>query len=129
MTYRATDGQANRLLTRDERIEAFTAVLTGNLLTEGVRCNPQDELRDIFIRHSIRDEVVNGLLSMLESQMTFGGVVGAAILLYLESYVYTQSSLTTTQGDQATARALAFGIWWMIIVHVSVIGGSCEQQS
>lgn len=124
VTCRATDGQANRLLTPDERIEALTAVLTGNLLIEDVPCNPQDELRDIFLRHSTPEEVGNGLLSMLESQMTFGGVVGAAILLYLGSYVYTLSSLATTQGDQATARALAFGIWWMTIVHVSVIGGS-----
>ena len=124
VTCRATNGQANRLLTLDERIEAFTAVLTGNLLIEGVPCNPQDELRTTFLRHSTRKEVGNGLLSMLESQMTFGGAVGAAILLYLGSYVYTLSTLGTPQADQATARALAFGIWWMTIVHVSVIGGS-----
>ena len=124
VTCRATNGQANRTLTLDERIEAFTAVLTGNLLIEGVPYNAQDELRETFLTHSTREEVVNGLLSMLESQMTFGGAVGAAILLYLGSYVYTLSTLSRMQGDQATARALAFGIWWMTIVHVSVIGGS-----
>ena len=125
VTCRATNPQSDRTLTPEERIEAFTAVLAGNLLIEGDSCDPQDELRGVFLRDPTREEAVNGLLSMLESQMTFGGVVGAAILLYLGSYVYSLSStLGTTQGDQATARALAFGIWWIIIVHVSVISGS-----
>ena len=124
VTCRATNGQADRTLTPDERIEAFTAVLAGNLLIEGVHFDPQDELREAFLKHCTREEAVNGLLSMLESQMAFGGAVGAAILLYLGSYVYTLSTLGTTQGDQAAARALAFGICWMTIVHVSVIGGS-----
>ena len=124
VTCRATNGQADRMLSPEERIEAFTAVLAGNLLIEGVPSDPQDELKEAFLKHSTREEAVNGLLSMLESQMAFGGAVGAAILLYLGSYVYTLSTLGTTQGDQAAARALAFGIWWMTIVHVSVISGS-----
>ena len=124
VTCRATNGQADRKLTPDERIEALTAVLAGNLLIEGVPSEPQNELREAFLKHSTREEAVNGLLSMLESQMAFGGAVGAAILLYLGSYGYTLWTLGTTQGDKATARALAFGIWWMTIVHVSVIGGS-----
>lgn len=124
VTCRATNRHSDRTLTPEERIEAFTAVLAGNLLTDRVHYDPQDELREVLLRDSTREEAVNGLLSMLESQMTFGGVVGAAILLYLGSYVYTLTTLGTTQGDQATARALAFGIWWMIVVHVSVISGS-----
>lgn len=121
----ATDGQADRKLPYEERAAAYTAILAGNLLIEGVEYDPQVELEQAFdSTNSSHEQTVNSLLSMLESQMTFGGLVGAAIFLYLGSYIFTLSTLNGTQGDQATARALAFGIWWMTIVHVSVVGGS-----
>ncbi|MCJ1324903.1 hypothetical protein MMC10_001565 [Thelotrema lepadinum] len=124
VTQRATNGRLGRGLSLEEQIEVLTAVLAGNLLIEGAPANPQEELKPVLSENPDLKKVVNSLLSMLESQVSFGGAVGAAILLYIGSYGLTLATLGTTQGDQATARALAFGIWWMTIVHVSVVSGS-----
>ena len=42
--------------------------------------------------------------------MPFGGAVGAVILLYIGSFVYALSDLSTTEAYRAIARAMAFGI-------------------
>lgn len=125
-----------------EQIEVLTAVLAGNLLEECVLnsdaehesatnegtvnedavIDPQHKLKNSFIARP--QSTINSILSMLESQASFGSAVGAAVLLYLGQFTYTLLSLDATKGDKATARALAFGIWWMTMVHVSVIGAS-----
>ena len=61
---------------------------------------------------------------MLDGQVPFSTTVGAPVLLYIGSFIYSILSLSEMKGDKDTARALAFGIWWMVIVHVSVISGS-----
>ncbi len=52
-----------------------------------------------------------------------GTIAGAPILLYIGSFVYTLATLHNAEGDRDTARALAFGIWWMNIVHVAAVSG------
>ena len=124
VTRYATSRRSDQHLTQGEQVEVLTAVLAGNLGIEGVPANPQQELKTRLGENADREARVNSLLSMLTSQAAFGGVVGAAILLYIGSFVYTLSSLNASQGDHGTARALAFGIWWMTIVHVSAVSGS-----
>lgn len=58
---------------------------------------------------------------MLDCQYPFGAAVGAPILLYIGSLIYSLATLHNAEGDHDTARALAFGIWWMNIVHVAAI--------
>ena len=60
----------------------------------------------------------------MDGQVPFGAAVGAPVLLYIGQFIYSLVSLSETKGDKDTARALAFGIWWMTIVHVSALSGS-----
>ena len=115
-------------LDRKHTVQLLTAVLAGNLAIEGVPVNPQEELNDkLDITKPETDVVENTrvrLRGMLDCQVAFGAAVGAPVLLYIGSFVYSLVSLSDSTGDSGTARALAFGIWWMTIVHVSAISGS-----
>ncbi|MCJ1411933.1 hypothetical protein MMC19_006025 [Ptychographa xylographoides] len=105
-----------------DRMELLTAVVAGNLETEGVRVNPQEELSDVLSSDDIERAAVH-LRAMLACQITFGATVGAPILLYIGSFIYTLVDLHNSDGDPDTARALAFGMWWMCIVHVAAVSG------
>ncbi|KAG8534083.1 uncharacterized protein KY384_000926 [Bacidia gigantensis] len=108
-----------------ERVQLLTAVLAGNLAIEGVPVNPQRELDGELnvTKHgdAVDEETKVRLCSMLDCQFPFGAAVGAPILLYIGSFIFSLVSLAGTLGDKGAARALAFGIWWMTIVHVSAI--------
>ena len=110
-------------LDRAQRVELLTAVLAGNLAIEGVPVNPQKELGNVLDIDKNPEEVELRLGAMLACQYPFGAAVGAPILLYIGSFMYTLSTIRYTDGDKKTARALAFGIWWMNIVHVAAISG------
>ena len=110
-------------LDRAQRVELLTAVLAGNLAIEGVPVNPQKELGNVLDIDRHPEEVELRLGAMLACQYPFGAAVGAPILLYIGSFVYTLSTIRYTDGDKKTAKTLAFGIWWMNIVHVAAISG------
>ena len=102
-------------------MQLLTAVLAGNLGIAGVPANPQNELGDALDIDERPEEAEVHLRAMLACQYPFGAAVGAPILLYIGSFVYNLATLHNSEGDQDTARALAFGIWWMNIVHVAAI--------
>ena len=110
-------------LDRAQRVELLTAVLAGNLAIEGVPVNPQKELGNVLDIDRHPEEVELRLGAMLACQYPFGAAVGAPILFYIGSFVYTLSTIRYTDGDKKTAKTLAFGIWWMNIVHVAAISG------
>ena len=110
-------------LDRGQRVQLLTAVVAGNLEIEGVPADPQEELGTVLDINKHPDEVELRLRAMLACQYPFGAAVGAPILLYIGSFVYALATLDNSDGDRVTARSLAFGIWWMSIVHVSAISG------
>ena len=111
-------------LDRHQRVQLLTAVLAGNLGIEGGPADPQEELgKALDINKHPPKEVELHLISLLTSQYPFGAAVGAPILLYIGSFVYTLATIRSSNGDRETARNLAFGIWWMNIVHVSAVSG------
>ena len=110
-------------LDRGQRVELLTAVLAGNLGIEGVPADPQEELGRVLDISTQPEEVQLRLEAMLACQYPFGAAVGAPILLYIGAFVYTLVTIRNTDGEKKTAKALAFGIWWMNIVHVSAISG------
>jgi hypothetical protein len=63
------------------------------------------------------------LLSMMGSQSIFGAAVGAPVLFYLGAFVYTILDLENSPSSQDAAISLAFGIEWMIVVHVAIVAG------
>lgn len=114
-------GEQVRSLSRIHRVQLLTSVVEGNLAREGVPANPQSELRDVLdiVERPVETEI--NLRAMLACQYPFGAAVGAPILLYIGSFIYNLLTLHNAEGDHATAEALAFGIWWMNIVHVAAI--------
>lgn len=110
-------------LDRAQRVQLLTAVLAGNLGIDGVPADPQKELGTVLDIYKHPEEVALRLGAMLDCQYPFGAAVGAPILLYIGSFVYTLATIRSSNGDRETSRALAFGIWWMNIVHVSAISG------
>ncbi|KAI9793854.1 MAG: hypothetical protein M1816_007106 [Peltula sp. TS41687] len=64
----------------------------------------------------------NRLKSMLACQYSFGSTVGAPVIFYTGGFIYTVVELSHELGDTDTSNALAFGIWWMAIPHVAIIG-------
>ncbi|KAL7629655.1 hypothetical protein AAE478_001178 [Parahypoxylon ruwenzoriense] len=74
------------------------------------------------------DEVVSlptKLKSLLNSQASFGSTVGAPVLFFVGGFVYTVLDVENNLGDNDTAHALAFGLWWMVIPYLAII--SCAM--
>ena len=115
-------------LEKKHTVQLLTAVLAGNLAIRGVPVNAQQELNDELDITKPQADIVEQtrvrLRGMLDCQAPFGAAVGAPVLIYIGSFIYSLLSLSETTGDSDTARSLAFGIWWMAIVHVSAISGS-----
>lgn len=112
-----------RNLNRKERVEFLTAIVAGNLAIKGVPADPQEEMRNVLDVEGHPEQVEVQLRAMLACQYPFGAGVGGPILFYIGSFAYTLALLQNDTGNHDTARALAFGIWWMNIVHVAAISG------
>ncbi|KAH9996117.1 hypothetical protein F4779DRAFT_631600 [Xylariaceae sp. FL0662B] len=65
------------------------------------------------------------LKSLLNSQTSFGSTVGAPILFFVGGFIYTVLDIDNNLGDDDTAHALAFGMWWMVIPYLAIV--SCAM--
>ncbi|KAI0173358.1 hypothetical protein GGR52DRAFT_580038 [Hypoxylon sp. FL1284] len=65
------------------------------------------------------------LKALLNSQASFGSTVGAPVLFFVGGFVYTVLDADNNLGDNDTAHALAFGLWWMVIPYLAII--SCAM--
>jgi len=63
------------------------------------------------------------LKGMLACQASFGAAIGAPVVFFLGSFLFSVISNLSAAGDNDTAHALAFGMWWMTIPHVAVVSG------
>ncbi|TGJ86703.1 hypothetical protein E0Z10_g2045 [Xylaria hypoxylon] len=61
------------------------------------------------------------LKSLLNSQASFGSTIGASILFFVGGFIYTVVDSESSLGDNDTAHALAFGMWWMVIPYLAII--------
>ncbi|KAI0402795.1 hypothetical protein F4802DRAFT_608492 [Xylaria palmicola] len=61
------------------------------------------------------------LKSLLNSQASFGSTVGASILFFVGGFIYTVIDSDSSLGDNDTAHALAFGMWWMVIPYLAIV--------
>ena len=125
--FEADDGalQNRRPLNIPERLEILLVALSGNLDRDHQQ--PQQELRQAVL---INDEstgkqgpLPTRLRCMMASQYSFGTTIGGPVLFYLGNMLYTVVGLATKRGDNYTAHSLAFGLFWMIIVHVAIVSG------
>lgn len=126
-------------LSEANKVELILAVLSGNL--DMSVCDPQSILSEVISlpRAPQIDEgervtiALNGLEKLdalkkqldaiLQSQYSFGSIVGAPVLFYLVAFSYSLVGLSQDIGNHDTAHSLAFGMWWMVIVHVAIVSG------
>jgi len=63
------------------------------------------------------------LKAMLDCQSSFGAAVGAPVVFFVGSFLFSVIANFGTLGDNDTSHSLAFGEWWMIIPHVAIVSG------
>lgn len=63
------------------------------------------------------------LNAMLDCQAGFGGTIGAPIVFFLGSFLVSIFGNLSQLGDNTNAHALAFGEWWITILHVAIVSG------
>ena len=107
-----------------DAVELLITVVSGNLLHTDGDVNPQEEIKDALGGTASNETKRARLLGLVDSQMGYGAIVGAPVVFYLGAFVYTILDLSNNPSDQDAAISLAFGVEWMIIVHVAIIG-SC----
>ncbi|KAI1472938.1 uncharacterized protein F4812DRAFT_410949 [Daldinia caldariorum] len=61
------------------------------------------------------------LLAMLDSQISFGTSVGAPVLFYIASFIWSVYEVNQELGSYVTAHQLAAGMFWMTIPHVALV--------
>lgn len=112
-------------LSHAQKVQLLISIVSGNLIREVG--NPQPDLfknlstaQDFPTRN---EEMQTRLLSMMSSQSSFGSAVGAPVIFYLGAFVYTILDLENQKSNQDAAISLAFGVEWMIIVHVAIVSG------
>lgn len=64
------------------------------------------------------------LTRLVTSQLPFGAIVGAPVVFYLGAFIYTVLDLLDNPSDQDRAISIAYGVEWMIIVHVAIVSGT-----
>lgn len=124
----------DRALSTQHKINLLTMLVSGNLildigepqvslaeklsLVEEHDTNATEDERD-----TQREMIKTRLLCMMSTQTSFGSAVGAPVVFYLGQFIYTILDLLTKRGDQDAGNSLAFGVEWMVIVHVAIISG------
>jgi hypothetical protein len=112
-----------------ERLALLSTVVVGNLEVDG-------DVADRIFRGLLCDKGsvdAQGPLNIpaarvhlsciLDSQMEFADVVGGPVLFYVISFAYALNDGSNDRTDIGVSLALAFGMWWMSLVHVSIVSG------
>lgn len=119
-------------LSTQQKIKLLTTLVSGNLILD--IGEPQETLAErlsIVEEHDRPEDereaqlemIRTRLLCMMSSQISFGSAVGAPVIFYLGQFVFTILDLLSKRGDQDAGNSLAFGVEWMVIVHVAIISG------
>ena len=124
-----------RILTPRERrryAHLLYAVLVGNLKirhpefssdqSDLVQRSPWAHVK-VLVKESNSDKTKTRLKAMLNCQAPFGVTIGGPVIFFLGSFLFNTFSTMTIAGDNSTSHALAFGQWWMTVVHVAVLSG------
>ncbi|KAJ4407488.1 hypothetical protein N0V85_004358 [Neurospora sp. IMI 360204] len=96
----------------------------GSQETEGppiIVAPPEIKLQPVDIEAS--KKLRERLTRLISSQLDFAATIGAPVVFYLGAFIYTILDIRNKPSDQDAAISLAFGVEWMIIVHVAIIGG------
>ncbi|KAL2069983.1 hypothetical protein VTL71DRAFT_14663 [Oculimacula yallundae] len=106
----------------NRRQAAYTIALTliGTFLPRvDVRKQPGDDLVDKVIAGLCDAKVEDAqrdLHLLLDHQSSYGIQIGAPVVFYLGAYGYALFDASSKLGDNDTAHAIAFGLWYGIVV-------------
>lgn len=120
----ALKSETGKKLKEEAVIELLATVVAGNLQHRTNEVRPQVEIKDALLNNANMEAQRTRLLGLVDSQMGYGAIIGAPVMFYLGAFVYTILDLMNKPSDQDAAISLAFGVEWMILVHVAIIG-SC----
>jgi hypothetical protein len=111
------------------RLELLSTVVVGNLevddsvadrIFRGLLCDKGS----VDARRPLNIPAAKVHLScILDAQMEFADVVGGPVLFYVISFAYALNNGSNDRADTSVSLALAFGMWWMSLVHVSMVSG------
>ncbi|KAG9234213.1 hypothetical protein BJ875DRAFT_484421 [Amylocarpus encephaloides] len=87
------------------------------LLVDGPKLKQKNEIK------KYKEVTRERLKALLDCQASFGVVIGAPIVFFVGSFLYSIFENLNNVGDNDTSHALAFGSWWMIIPHVAIVSG------
>jgi hypothetical protein len=87
------------------------------------RSDPLEEIPRTLETAAQWRDIRGTLLNLLSAQGDFGTLIGAPVVFYLAGFVYTILDLLSKPSVQDAAISLAFGVEWMIIVHVAIVCG------
>lgn len=128
--YMRSQRQSPGNLSNKHKIQLLTALVSGNLILD--IGEPQETLADKLStsedategeREAQLEMIKTRLLCMMSTQLSFGSAVGAPVVFYLGQFGFTILDLLNKRGDQDSGNSLAFGVEWMVIVHVAIISG------
>lgn len=111
---------ANRSWFRQLRLTKFIA---RKLRAPVTHSNPLEEIPRKLEAEPQWSNVTGTLLNLLSAQGDFGALIGAPVVFYLGGFVYTILDLLSEPSVQDAAISLAFGVEWMMIVHVAIVCG------
>ena len=133
LTYMQTKIDNHRLST-EQRAHLLYTVLVGNLDLSGVPkgdspdnttwkhvCGLTVKLSLDYGNEHFTKKTKTRLRTMLASQYSFGSTVGAPVVFFCGTFLYTLIDNLSNLGSNDISHALAFGMWWMTIPHISIV--------
>ncbi len=127
LDYRILQRVQDTNISLDDRTELLLTLVSGSLIIDPKFESPKTQIFESLSTSKIPSELNEQrrvrLLAMLGSQYSFGAAVGAPVLFYLSAFVYTIIDLKSDLSNLDAAVSLAFGVEWMVIVHVAIISG------
>jgi hypothetical protein len=112
-----------------EQLELLSTVVVGNLevddnVADRIFCGLLCDKGSVDAQRPLNIPAAKIHLSgVLGAQMEFADVVGGPVLFYVISFAYTLNDGNNDRTDISVSLALAFGMWWMSLVHVSIVSG------
>lgn len=103
----------------DAAMNAIAFSLLGSL--KPLKGNLEDKVRAYITDSPFAKTKLEALLDHLPS---YGTRVGTPIVFYLGAYAYALFDAKSKLGDNDTAHAVAFGLWYGVVVLVAIVSSS-----
>ncbi|KAH8149336.1 uncharacterized protein LAJ45_06415 [Morchella importuna] len=114
------EGASTRVDRELRRRRILVALLLGNL---NIKEGKPKEGAEQFIVNASEIQAKARLHSLLESQGSFGAIVGSPVIFYVGSFIYALIDALKNLGDNDTSHAIALGIWYSVFVIVAIVCG------